>query len=267
MKQYLSVAFLATLLAPLSLFAAEAKVEEDLKSVMLHLDKTQKESAQKIEDLTKENEKLAKRNRDLGTMNKDLSSANIQLLKQMNDLQTEVASLQEENKVLQEKLSDVPVREVQTASLSSTPAIQSSRTTTKPSARITPASLEKQEQTKPTQRFGPSFAESKSEAKTLPALQVKTEPDAEPIPDFSLSGARKNNQYDQSEHLSDGTVLLVNINKATERELRLIPGVGPALAGKIIAHRPYESIWELMKIDGLGRQRVNALAPYITTND
>ena len=112
MKQYLSVAFVATLLAPLSLFAAEAKVEEDLKSVMLHLDKTQKESAQKIEDLTKENEKLAKRNRDLGTMNKDLSSANIQLLKQMNDLQTEVASLQEENKVLQEKLSDVPVREV-----------------------------------------------------------------------------------------------------------------------------------------------------------
>jgi competence protein ComEA len=62
-------------------------------------------------------------------------------------------------------------------------------------------------------------------------------------------------------------VLLVDINKANERELRLVPGLGPALANKIIDNRPYASIWELMKIEGLGRQRVNSLAPYITTED
>ena len=66
------------------------------------------------------------------------------------------------------------------------------------------------------------------------------------------------------QHLSDGTVLLVNINTATEREVRLIPGVGPALAKKIIAERPYSSIWELMKIDGINRNKVEAMAPYMT---
>lgn len=264
MKQYQLVAFLAILLAPLSLFAADAKVEEDLKSVMLHLDKTQKESAQKINDLTEENKKLQKRNRDLGIMNKDLSSANIQLLKQMNDLKTQVVTLQEENKVLQEKLSDVPVKEVQTASLSSTPPMQPAKTAPSSTQRITPATLEQKSKPIPQPRFGPSFADS--QPKTLEPPKVSETSDAEPIPDFSLSGARRNNQFDQSEHLSDGTVLLVDINKANERELRLVPGIGPALADKIVAHRPYESIWELMKIDGVGRQRVNTLAPYITTD-
>lgn len=265
MKQYLSVAFLATLLAPLSLFSADATVEEDLKSVMLHLDKTQKESAQKIDDLSEENLKLEKRNRDLGIMNKDLSSANIQLLKQMNELKTQIASLQEENKVLQEKLSDVPVKEVQTASLSSTPVIQTTITVPSQSQRITPATLEQKSKAKEQPRFGPSFDEA--QPKTQEPLTVATDSDAEPIPDFSLSGARNNKPFDHSEPLSDGTVLLVDINKANERELRLVPGLGPALATKIINNRPYASIWELMKIEGLGRQRVNTLAPYITTED
>lgn len=265
MKQYLSVALLTTLLAPLSLFAAEAKVEKDLKSVMLHLDKTQKESAQKINDLSEKNLKLEKRNRDLGIMNRDLSSANIQLLKQMEHLKTQVASLQEDNKVLQEKLSDVPVREVQTASLSSTPVIQPTITAPSTSQRITPATLEQKSKAKQQPRFGPSFGEA--QPKTLEPLTVSNDSDTDPIPDFSLSGAKKSNPIDHSEHLSDGTVLLVDINKANERELRLVPGLGPALANKIIDNRPYASIWELMKIEGLGRQRVNSLAPYITTED
>jgi DNA uptake protein ComE-like DNA-binding protein len=265
MKQYLSVAFLATLLAPLSLFAADAKVEEDLKSVMLHLDKTQKESAQKIEDLSEEILKLEKRNRDLGIMNKDLSSANIQLLKQMNELKTQVASLQADNKVLQEKMSDVPVKEVQTASLSSTPVIQPKIPAPSQSQRITPATLEQKSKAKQQPRFGPSFGDA--QPKTQEPLTVSTDSDAEPIPDFSLSGARNNRPFDHSEPLSDGTILLVDINKANERELRLVPGLGPALATKIINNRPYASIWELMKIEGLGRNRVNTLAPYITTED
>ena len=143
MKYFLSVAFMAALIAPLSLLAQE-QVEKDLKSVMLHLDKTQKEAAQKIEELEASNEKLTRRNRDLSTMNKDLSSANIRLLKQLEELKSEVAAFEEENQLLETKLADVPVREVETASLTPAPVPAPARTAN----RITPASLEKKAQSK-----------------------------------------------------------------------------------------------------------------------
>ena len=256
MKIILSVACLAAFLAPLSL-NAEENVEENLKSVMLHLDKTQKESAQKIEELTAENKKLSNRNRDLGIMNKDLSSANIQLLNQIGELNTQLEALKEENQLLRNKIADVPVREVQTASLSSTPA--------QAPERITPASLEQQPKGKPPERFGPDLDQIQPPAPKPVVKQENKDPDAEPIPDFSLSGARRNIIFNQDVHLSDGTVLIVNINTATDRELRLIPGVTPGLAKKIMAERPYGSIWEIMKLEGVSRKRVEALAPYITT--
>lgn len=260
MKQFLLVACMAALLAPLSLLAQE-KLEKDLKSVMVHLDKTQKESAQKIEELTNDNEKLTRRNRDLSTMNKDLSSANIRLLKQLEELKSEVATLSEENQILQTKLADVPVREVQTASLSPSPVPARANMAN----RITPASLEQKTKAKeaPTERFGPDFAENSPVAE--PVAQKSSEPESEPIPDFSLSGARNNPDINASEHLSDGTLLLVNINTATERELRLIPGVGPAMATRILENRPYKSIWDLLKVQNIGRKRIETLAPYITT--
>lgn len=65
------------------------------------------------------------------------------------------------------------------------------------------------------------------------------------------------------EHLSDATVLLVNLNTATERELRLIPGVGGALATRIVRNRPYESVWDLMKLEGMGKKRIETLEQYI----
>lgn len=272
MHKYLTVALSFALFASLSLFADDTELENDLKSVMLHLDKTQKESAQKIEALTATNEKLTKRNKELSIMNKDLSSANIQLLNQLGELKVHAQSLEQETRLLREKLSDEPVREIQTASLSPTPAPKPTRTTPTASDRITPATLEGKKAAKPKERFGPIFAETEPETapveppKNQVGLQLEPLPQTlgEPVPDFSLSGARRANALNMEEHLSDGTVLLVNINTATDRELRLIPGVGPALAKKIIADRPYNSIWELMKIDGINRNKVEAMAPYMT---
>ena len=84
-------------------------------------------------------------------------------------------------------------------------------------------------------------------------------------PDFSKTSANANHlNTDFNAPLTDSTVLLVNINIATERELKMIPGVGGALASKIVNNRPYASVWELMKIEGVGKKRVENLAPYIT---
>src|SRR3546814_13101349 len=44
----------------------------------------------------------------------------------------------------------------------------------------------------------------------------------------------------------------VNINTADQKALETLPGVGPAKAQAIIAHRPYKSKEDLKKVDGIG---------------
>lgn len=60
----------------------------------------------------------------------------------------------------------------------------------------------------------------------------------------------------------------VNINKATQAELEALPGVGPTLAGKIIAYRMtygyFHSVSELLNVEGFGQKRLEALLEYIT---
>ena len=83
------------------------------------------------------------------------------------------------------------------------------------------------------------------------------------MPDFTPNAYRSLGLNASDEQFSDGTVLLVNLNTATERELRLIPGVGGALANRIVKSRPYESIWDLMKLEGMGKKRIETLEQYI----
>ncbi|MBC1473547.1 MBL fold metallo-hydrolase [Listeria grandensis] len=44
----------------------------------------------------------------------------------------------------------------------------------------------------------------------------------------------------------------INVNTATAEELQYLPSVGPVLADKIIAERPYRTIDDLKKINGIG---------------
>jgi competence ComEA-like helix-hairpin-helix protein len=53
--------------------------------------------------------------------------------------------------------------------------------------------------------------------------------------------------------------LRVNVNTATIEELQTLPGIGPARARLIVANRPYQSIHDLAKLQGIGSKLTNDL--------
>ncbi len=61
---------------------------------------------------------------------------------------------------------------------------------------------------------------------------------------------------------------VVNLNSATERELDLLPGIGPAKAQRIVAWRArngrFRRIKDLRRVKGFGRKTVLKLFPHLT---
>lgn len=53
-----------------------------------------------------------------------------------------------------------------------------------------------------------------------------------------------------------------DINTATEKELRLIPGIGPVMARRIIDARPFRSADDLKKVNGIGDKKYAQIRPY-----
>jgi DNA uptake protein ComE-like DNA-binding protein len=58
----------------------------------------------------------------------------------------------------------------------------------------------------------------------------------------------------------------VNINSATQTQLETVPGIGPALASRIIAGRPYQSVDDLLRISGIGERTLESMRPFMTTD-
>lgn len=65
----------------------------------------------------------------------------------------------------------------------------------------------------------------------------------------------------------ENTSKQICLNTATEAELITLPGVGPAMANRIIAHRiqkPFRRVHDLRKIKGIGAKTYKKLAPLVT---
>jgi competence ComEA-like helix-hairpin-helix protein len=60
--------------------------------------------------------------------------------------------------------------------------------------------------------------------------------------------------------------LVVNINSGTAGELQTVPGIGPARAQQIIANRPYASVDDLERLDGIGPAQVDSMRQFLTTD-
>src|SRR4051812_12296633 len=51
----------------------------------------------------------------------------------------------------------------------------------------------------------------------------------------------------------------VDVNAAPAEQLQTLPGIGPALAGEIVAGRPYRTFDDLAKVKGLGPTKLDTL--------
>jgi len=54
----------------------------------------------------------------------------------------------------------------------------------------------------------------------------------------------------------------IDINTSTEKELRMIPGIGPVMAARILAARPFRSADDLKKVNGIGEKKYAKPRPY-----
>jgi len=55
----------------------------------------------------------------------------------------------------------------------------------------------------------------------------------------------------------------LDLNTATEKELQSIKGVGPVFAKRIIAGRPYKIVGDLLKVKGIGPNKLEKIRPYV----
>ena len=53
----------------------------------------------------------------------------------------------------------------------------------------------------------------------------------------------------------------VDVNRATVEELASLEGVGPKLAARIVAARPFATVEDVAKVRGVGRRRLARLRP------
>lgn len=54
-------------------------------------------------------------------------------------------------------------------------------------------------------------------------------------------------------------VIKVDINKGSVNELKSLPGIGETLAKRIIDNRPYGSVYDLIRVDGIGARKIQGL--------
>ena len=63
----------------------------------------------------------------------------------------------------------------------------------------------------------------------------------------------------------------VDINTATEKELVKLPGIGPAIAKRIIEYREankgFKSVDELKKVKGIGSKKFEAIKDMVTVGE
>jgi len=84
-------------------------------------------------------------------------------------------------------------------------------------------------------------------------IEQSSPPTASPAPPASSPSARKNDRLFPAKF---------DINTVTEKELRLIPGIGPVMARRIIDARPFRSADDLKKVNGIGDKKYDEIRPY-----
>jgi endonuclease YncB( thermonuclease family)/predicted flap endonuclease-1-like 5' DNA nuclease len=104
-----------------------------------------------------------------------------------------------------------------------------------------------------------------TEKKTRPRATplANSSPRISPTPTPSSSIATSSPTEAKKPHAKEKIALgRIDINTATEKELKMIPGIGPVMAGRIIASRPFRSADDLKKVSGIGDKKYDAIRPF-----
>ena len=56
--------------------------------------------------------------------------------------------------------------------------------------------------------------------------------------------------------------VLLDLNTATKDEFESVHGIGPTLASRIIAGRPYKTVDDLLKVKGIGKKKLKKFRSY-----
>ena len=77
------------------------------------------------------------------------------------------------------------------------------------------------------------------------------------------SKARQEFRQQQQKRDEPSTTNPMDLNTATSKQLQQINRIGPVLAAKIIASRPYQSVQDLLKIPGIGPKTLKVIEDYV----
>jgi len=55
----------------------------------------------------------------------------------------------------------------------------------------------------------------------------------------------------------------IDVNTATSVELQKIKGIGPVIAKRIIEGRPYRTLDDLLRVEGIGKKKLEKIRPYL----
>jgi len=123
-----------------------------------------------------------------------------------------------------------------------------------------------------SQIYLPTRAEQPSGGSSAPVARPTTS-SAAPYASGSVSaragGAEKGaHSSHSSSKFSDPSQGQVNLNTADAAQLQHIPGVGPAMAERILAYRRtagrFQSTEELLQISGIGDKKFQKMRPFMT---